>query len=131
MAQPNTAQSRCNEANIVLAILALKGRQIRNVYQAAAMYNVPESTLRSRLAGITSRRDCQANSKKLTDHEEETIIQHVLDLDSRGFPPSLNDVRYMANKLLAERGAQPIGMRWPQNFVYVFQSTVRPTESPV
>jgi hypothetical protein len=111
MAQPNTAQSRCNEANIVLAISALKGKQIRNVYQAAATYNVPESTLRSRLAGITSRRDCQANLKKLTNPEEEAIIQHVLDLNSRGFPPSLNDVRYMANKLLAERGAQPVGMR--------------------
>jgi hypothetical protein len=43
--------------------------------------------------------------KKLTNPEEEAIIEHVLDLDSRGFPPSLNDVRYMANKLLAERGA--------------------------
>jgi len=38
------------------------------------MYNVPKSTLRSRLAGITLQRDCQANSKKLTNHEEETII---------------------------------------------------------
>lgn len=43
--------------------------------------------------------------KKLTNPEEEAIIEHVLDLDSRGFPPSLNNVRYMANKLLAERGA--------------------------
>jgi hypothetical protein len=49
--------------------------------------------------------------KKLTNPKEEAIIKHVLDLDSRGFPPSLNDVRYMANKLLAERGAQPVGMR--------------------
>jgi hypothetical protein len=43
--------------------------------------------------------------KKLTNPKEEAIIKHVLDLDLRGFPPSLNDVRYIANKLLAERGA--------------------------
>jgi hypothetical protein len=55
--------------------------------------------------------------KKLTNSKEEAIIKHVLDLDSRGFPRSLDDVRYIANKLLAERGAQPVGMRWPQNFV--------------
>jgi hypothetical protein len=55
--------------------------------------------------------------KKLTNSEEEAIIKHVLDLNSREFPPSLNDVRYITNKLLAERSAQPVGMRWLQNFV--------------
>jgi hypothetical protein len=85
--------------------------------QAAATYNVAKSTLADRLAGKPSRRDCKPNSQKITPMEEEAIVEHILDLDSRGFPPSLDDVRYMANKLLVERGAQPVGIRWPKNFV--------------
>ena len=117
MAQPNTIRSPSKEADILLAISALKQRQIKNVNQAAATYNVPESTLRNRLAGKPARRDCQPNSKKLTRLEEEVIVKHILDLDSRGFPPTHDAVRHIANKLLAERGAGAVGKLWPYNFV--------------
>jgi len=43
--------------------------------------------------------------KKLTKSKEEAIIKHVLDLNARGFPLSLDNVQYIANKLLAKRGA--------------------------
>jgi len=117
MAQPNNTQLRCNEANILLAISAIDRRQIGSVRQAAAIYDVPKTTLTNQLAGKPSRRDCQPNSQKVTPIEEEVIVARIPDLDSQGYPPSLNNVRYMANKLLAKRGAQPVGMRWPQNFV--------------
>jgi hypothetical protein len=45
IAQPNTAQLRCNEANILLAILTIKARQIGSLRQAAATYSAPRSTL--------------------------------------------------------------------------------------
>ena len=45
------------------------------------------------------------------------ITRHILDLDSRGFPPTLNAVQDMADKLLAERGAGQVGKQWPRNFV--------------
>jgi len=117
MAQPNTAQLPHNEDDILLAISALEKRQVRNVREAAATYNVPESTLRDQLAGMPARRDCQPTSKKLTKPEEEAIIRHILNLNSRGFPPSLTAVRVVANKLLAKRGAEPVGRLWPHNFV--------------
>jgi hypothetical protein len=66
---------------------------------------------------MTARRDCEPNSKKLAKLEESVIVQHILDLDSRGFPPSLFAVREMANKLLAERAAGQVGKNWPENFV--------------
>ena len=40
---------------------------------------------------------------KLLKTEEEVIIQHILDLDSRGFPPRLAAVKDMADSLLAAR----------------------------
>ena len=45
------------------------------------------------------------------------ITRHILDLDLRGFPPTLSAVQDMANKLLAERGAGQVGEKWPRNFV--------------
>ena len=54
---------------------------------------------------------------KLTTSEESAIVQHVLDLDLRGFPPTKGMVRDMANKLLAERSRDPVGKCWPHNFI--------------
>lgn len=62
-------------------------------------------TLRDRRAGKPARRDCQPNSKKLTQLEEEVIVKYILDLDLRGFPPTYTAVRDIANKLLAARSA--------------------------
>jgi hypothetical protein len=109
MAQPSTIQLPYNEATILLAIEALSQGQIHSVNQATATYNVPQSTLADRLASKPTRRDCQPNSKKLTKPEEKVIVKHILNLDSRGFPPSLDAVRHMANKLLAKRGVELVG----------------------
>ncbi|KAF6528684.1 hypothetical protein HZS61_008986 [Fusarium oxysporum f. sp. conglutinans] len=48
---------------------------------------------------------------------EEIIVKFILDLDSRGFPPRLRGVEEMANRLLADRDASPVGKRWAMNFV--------------
>jgi hypothetical protein len=63
------------------------------------------------------RRDCEANSKKLTKLEEEVIIEYILELDSNGFSPTLAAVRDMADSLLTERGGPQVGLNWPSNFV--------------
>jgi hypothetical protein len=117
MAPPPLPQLRSKEADIYLAILAINSNQVQSIKRAAAIFSVPESTLRDRRAGVTARHDCVPNSKKLTKLEEEVIVKHVIELDSRGFSPTLGAVREMANKLLAERSAQQVGLRWPQNFV--------------
>ena len=74
-------------------------------------------TLRERRAGRPTRRDIAANSRKLTDLEESVIVQHILELDSKGFPPRLCGVEDMANRLLADRNALPVASRWATNFV--------------
>ena len=109
MAQPTINRSPYSEADISLAISSINRKQIQSVNQAAAIFSIPESTLRDRRAGKPPRRDCQPNSKKLSELEEEMITAHILELDSRGFPPTLDAVRDMADKLLAERGAGQVG----------------------
>ncbi|KAL0929782.1 transposase [Colletotrichum truncatum] len=57
------------------------------------------------------------NSRNLSDLEEKTVVEYILDLDARSFPPRLSGVEEMANRLLAERDAPPVGKRWASNFV--------------
>ncbi|KAJ0128182.1 putative tubulin--tyrosine ligase C12B10.04 [Fusarium oxysporum f. sp. albedinis] len=106
-----------NEARILLALQALQNDPKLGIRRAASMYEVSYGTLRNRKNGIQSRGDWIPKSRKLSDLEENIIIQFILDLDSRGFPSRLRFVEEMANSLLADRDAPPVGKRWAHNFV--------------
>jgi hypothetical protein len=77
MAQRNATLLASNEADIQLAISSINSDQIQSNRSAAAIYSVSERTIRRRRAGIPARRDCQPNSKTLTQLEEEVIISHI------------------------------------------------------
>ena len=111
------SQQASHEADIHLAISALNRDQISTERSAAQTFKVPRTTLQRRRAGKPARRDCQPNSKKLTELEEEVIVRYILDLDQRGFASTYAAVRDIANKLLAARGAGRVGVHWPRNFV--------------
>ena len=105
------------EANIILALEALQNDENLTVAAAAKIYNVNRCTLQRRRAGKPARRDIPANSRNLTDLEEQTIVQYVVELYTRAFPPRLGDVEDMANQLRRARNAPPVGKRWAHNFV--------------
>ena len=111
MQQLPHAQSTQSEGRIVLAMSAIDRNQFKSVRRTAKTYDVVETTLRRRRAGIPSRRDCILKQKKLTELEESVIIQHSLDLDSRGFLPQLSLIRDMANKLLAAQTGRQVGIQ--------------------
>jgi hypothetical protein len=117
MAPPTKAQLASYEADIHSAILALQQNRFQSEAVAAQTFNVSRDTLHRRRAGKPARRDCQPNSRKLTQLEEEVIVRYILDLDQRGFAPAYAAVRNMADKLLAARGAGRVGVHWPRNFV--------------
>ena len=110
-------RSKSDEANIQLAIQALDQGQFRTIRSAARAYSVCHKTLTRRLKGQPSRRDILANSRRLTNLEEEVVTQYITDLQSRGFPPRLSTVEEMANQLLRDREVGPIEKNWAQNFV--------------
>jgi hypothetical protein len=114
----STMQVQTQEARIVLAIEAIRtSKRKLSRRKAAEIYNVPESTLRLRMNGATSIRDRRPAVQKLTELEEELIVRHVFDRDSRGFSPRLADVEDMANHLLETRRAKRVGKCWAQRFV--------------
>ncbi len=82
-------QSAYKECKILLAKSEIKRGQIRSINRAAQVYNVPDKTLCRSMAGTPARRDCVANSKNVTEQEEDNLRKHLLELCSRGFDPNL------------------------------------------
>jgi hypothetical protein len=54
---------------------------------------------------------------KLLLTEEQRIVNHTLDLDTRGFAPRLATLKDIADSLLAKRHRDPVGPAWPRAFV--------------
>ena len=106
-----------NESDMLLAVKIVQNNPQMHVTQIARIYKVPYTTLCCRVRGRSAKQDTIPKSRKLTQLEEETIVRHILDLDSRSFPPRVSCVEDMANRLLADRNAQRVGKNWTTNFV--------------
>ena len=117
MSQQRNYLSTYSELDLQLALFDVQSQRVQSINRAAIIYNVPQRTLSDRRAGKRSRRDCEPNSKRLNKLEEEAIIRRILEESARGFAPTKAEVRAMANKLLEERGSNPIGKNWVDNFV--------------
>jgi len=113
----NTMLIQTQEARIILVIEAIhiyKKMSIRRIVQT---YDVPQFTLCDRMKGCIPKTEEHNVRYNLTPTEEDIIIQYIFDLDSRGFPPRIDDVRDMADLLCKIYDAKPIGKQWPYNFV--------------
>ena len=67
--------------------------------------------------GSTSREDYTPTNKKLSYIEEEVIVQNILELDAQGLSPIIALVKGMADSICKARGAQPVGVNWPNTFI--------------
>lgn len=106
-----------NESQLFLALQALKQDPTLTLRRAAKLYLVDHRRLSDRQSGIRSRRDISANSRKMSNLEEDVLAEYILDLSARGFPPRLGVVEEMANRILVTRQGNPVGLRWAGNFV--------------
>jgi hypothetical protein len=105
------------EAQLMLAVQAIKKDPKFSIRRAALIYTVSRTTLQARLDGRDLRRDILHPRQNLTKLEESTIIQRIIELDSQAFFPRLNAVENMANRLLCDRDASRVGKNWASNFV--------------
>jgi hypothetical protein len=93
------------EGRILLAIQAIKNKEISSVAHAARTFEVPRLTLRDRVSGCIERATIRANSHKLTEIEEETLQKWIISMDLRGAAPRPSTIREIADLLLAARGS--------------------------
>ena len=112
----NTGSSQKTQY-INLAVHAINTHASDSVRAAYREYLVPQLTIQNWLNGVTPRAEALLNSKKLTKLEEAAIVERILDLDSRGFPPTKDILRDMANKLLAKQEAGTVGINWLDRFI--------------
>jgi hypothetical protein len=87
MPQQQNAQLSNREGRIQLTLSAYTTHQFRSLRRAAEVFNIPHTLLTRRYHGITHRLETRNARYKLTATEEQTIVQYILDLDSRGFAP--------------------------------------------
>jgi len=106
-----------DESGILLALQAMENDPKLSARSAAKIYTVSHEKLSRRRRGMPARRDIPANLRKLTDSEEGAILERILALSAKGFPPRLAVVGDMANRLLALRDAPPVASRWANSFV--------------
>jgi hypothetical protein len=103
-------KSANQEGRILIALNDIKNSRVKFIRAAAKLYDIPYSTLHTRLNHRVSRNNTRANSHKLTELEE----------DSRGATPRRATVRKIADILLAARGITPpltVGINWVSNFI--------------
>jgi hypothetical protein len=80
------------EGDIYFAISKITLKRVQSLTRAAAIYNVPRTTVRDRRAGTRLRSECELNLKRLTKLEEEVILQSVLNASLRSVVEHLRDV---------------------------------------
>ncbi|ODM17099.1 hypothetical protein SI65_07498 [Aspergillus cristatus] len=117
---PKSRNSIEQEGRIILAMSALQKKEITNIREAARLYNIPRTTLRDRLKGSSYRAEQRANGHKLTQNEEESLVQWIFSMDQRGAAPRPAHVQDMANILLSKHGdtnIKTVGVNWATNFI--------------
>ena len=103
-----------------MAITAWNEKRFSSILEAAQVFEVPESTLRTRLAGIKLRSETRANGYKLTEVEEKSLVKQLLDADKQGFAIRPEFLRGMAQILLREQNCDStatLGVNWVSTFV--------------
>jgi hypothetical protein len=105
------------ESRVILALQAIQDDENLSIRAAAKIYNVPATTIRRRRDGRTARCSTRPNSMNLTKSEEDAIVQYIIELSTRAFPPRISGVEEMANQLLRVRDAPPVGKNWATKFI--------------
>jgi hypothetical protein len=80
------------EGRMSLAIISFQNNPYQTKRALASAFDVPESTLRTRLRGVLARHETTPVNVKMSPVEEQSLVQWILHLDQRGFPPQIIDV---------------------------------------
>lgn len=117
MPQPNRVQISSKEGSILLAISAFHSGQCASLSAAAKAYNVSKTTLHRRIHGHPARGDYIPRNTKLSQIEEEVLVNDILKLDAQGLSPSIGLVKDMADTICKARNSPPVGVNWTTTFV--------------
>ena len=94
------------------------GNRILSITKAAKQHGIPKSTLTDRIKGRKPTSAAHEGQQRISPGEEAAILAWVLRLEAWGWPPRIEQVRFIANEiLLIKDDKTPIGVNWPQKFM--------------
>jgi hypothetical protein len=102
------------EARMKAAITDLKSQERTNYAATATKWEVHRITLARRYRGETeSNQDATSYARqKLTNTQEKTLIKHINKLSDRGFPPTPQIVKNLAEEI----AGVALGKNWVSRF---------------
>lgn len=108
---------------IELALADLKEQEKPNILVTAKKYDLVESTLRRRWQGKTMSHEAASSEfkQRLTNTQEETLIQRINLLTDRGMPPTSQIVRNLAEEII---GAS-VNKNWTGGFVKRYKNRLK------
>jgi len=106
------------ETRITLAIEAIYTTKKMSIRRAAKIYDLFESSLYDRMKDMTPLTERYNGRYRLIPTEKETLLRYILDLDSWGFAPWIDNIEDIANTLFTTYSIERIGARWVYRFVY-------------
>src|ERR1700760_1323034 len=103
-----------HNARIQAAITDLKSQERLNFAATAKRWNVERTTLAKRFRGETStvQEATSYSRKQLTDTQEDTLIAYVNKLNDRGFPPTPQILKNIAESI----AHATLGPNWAARF---------------
>ena len=106
------------EAAIQAAISDINAGVFLSQRAAAKAYNIPQSTISTRIRGRQSNQASHVYQQRLTPEQEDFLVQWILEEDARAFPPSHARAREIANRILQmNRDHRPLGKHWMAAFL--------------
>ena len=72
------------ESQIQLALDTYKKGQFKILQSVSLAFNVPQTTLQQWIGRITSQAEKNVNCQKLSNTEESTLSEWILDMDRHG-----------------------------------------------
>jgi hypothetical protein len=113
-ARTSKSNNMDHNARIKAAIADLESQERINYAATATKWGLKRSTLSRRHRGKTSSRQ-DANSytrQQLTDSQEKTLIKYINKLSDRGFPPTPQIVKNLAEEI----AGVALGKNWVSRF---------------
>jgi hypothetical protein len=103
-------QVQTQKTRIIIVIETLQtSKQKLNRRRAALIYKVPENIFYDRITSRTPCNNTRPTIQNLTETEKQMIVNHILDLDSRGFSPRQANIEDIANYFCKTYRAKPVG----------------------
>lgn len=85
--------------------------------ESAQIHGVPHTTLAGRMNGIASKSEALHPAQRLSNAEENIVVNWIVKQESLGYAPTALAVRKVVESILKKRGdSDPLGKHWTEGF---------------